>query len=93
MALPPYVVPAHLDVENDVGPVADFIARTNAILMENDGVTTLGRSVSEAYHRLNTLTSEVRRNILAEHLAAIRGTEPHYLAPDAVDWMTATPRA
>ncbi len=64
-----------------------FIARTNAILMENHGVTTLGRSVSEAYHRLNTLTSEVRRNILAERLAAIRGTEPHYLAPDAVDWM------
>ena len=87
MALPPYVVPAHLDVENDVGPLADFIARTNAILMENHGVTTLGRSVSEAYHRLNTLTSEVRRNILAERLAAMRGTEPHYLAPDAVDWM------
>ena len=87
MALPPYVVPSHLDVENDVGPVADFIARTNAILMENHGVTTLGRSVSEAYHRLNTLTSEVRRTILADRLAAIRGTEPHYLAPDAVDWM------
>jgi ribulose-5-phosphate 4-epimerase/fuculose-1-phosphate aldolase len=87
MALPPYVVPSHLDVENDVGPIADFIARTNAILMENHGVTTLGRSVSEAYHRLNTLTSEVRRSILVERLAALRGTEPHYLAPDAVDWM------
>jgi L-fuculose-phosphate aldolase len=87
MALPPYVVPSHLDVENDVGPIADFIARTNAVLMENHGITTLGRSVSEAYHRLNTLTSEVRRNILVESLAAIRGTEPHYLAPDAVDWM------
>ena len=87
MALPPYVVPSHLDVENDVGPIADFIAGTNAILMENHGVTTLGRSVSEAYHRLNTLASEVRRNILSEHLAAIRGTETHYLAQDAVDWM------
>jgi ribulose-5-phosphate 4-epimerase/fuculose-1-phosphate aldolase len=87
MALPPYVVPSHLDVENDVGPIADFIAGTNAILMENHGVTTLGRTVSEAYHRLNTLTSEVRRNILVERLAAVRGTEPHYLAPDAVDWM------
>ena len=87
MALPPYVVPSHLDVENDVGPIADFIARTNAILMENHGVTTLGRSVSEAYHRLNTLASEVRRNILAERLAAIRGTETHYLAQDSIDWM------
>jgi len=87
MALPPYVVPSHLDVENDVGPIADFIAGTNAILMENHGVTTLGRSVSEAYHRLNTLASEVRRSILSERLAAIRGTETHYLAQDAVDWM------
>ena len=87
MALPPYVVPSHLDVENDVGPIADFIAGTNAILMENHGVTTLGRSVSEAYHRLNTLASEVRRSILSERLAAIRGTETHYLAQDAIDWM------
>jgi L-fuculose-phosphate aldolase len=87
MALPPYVVPSHLDVENDVGPIADFIAGTNAILMENHGVTTLGRTISEAYHRLNTLTSEVRRNIIVERLAAIRATEPHYLTPDAVDWM------
>ena len=87
MALPPYVVPSHLDVENDVGPIADFIAGTNSILMENHGVTTLGRSVSEAYHRLNTLASEVRRNILAERLAAARGTEPHYLTQDAIDWM------
>jgi len=87
MALPPYLVPSHLDVENDVGPIADFIEGTNSILMENHGVTTLGRTLSEAYHRLNTLTSEVRRNILVERLAAIRGAEPHYLAADAVDWM------
>src|SRR5262252_3356249 len=87
MALPPYLVPSHLDVENDVGPIADFIQGTNSILMENHGVTTLGRTLSEAYHRLNTLTSEVRRNILVERLAAIRGTEPHCLAADAVDWM------
>ena len=87
MALPPYVVPSHLDVENDVGPIADFIAGTNSILMENHGVTALGRTLSEAYHRLNTLTSEVRRNIMVERLAAIRGTEPHALAADAVEWM------
>jgi ribulose-5-phosphate 4-epimerase/fuculose-1-phosphate aldolase len=87
MAMPPYVVPSHLDVENDVGPIADFIAHTNSILMENHGVTTLGRSLPEAYHRLNTLTSEVHRNILAERLAAIRGTEVHVLDRASVDWM------
>jgi len=87
MAMPPHVVPSHLDVETDVGPIADFIGHTNAIIMEHHGVTTLGRSLSESYHRLNTLTSEVRRNILAERLAAIRGTEVHALAQDSVDWM------
>ena len=87
MARPPHLVPSHLDVENDVAPVADFIQDTNSVLMENHGVTTLGRDVSEAFHRLNTLTSEVRRNVLAQQLAASAGTDVHSLAPDAVDWM------
>jgi ribulose-5-phosphate 4-epimerase/fuculose-1-phosphate aldolase len=87
MAKPPHVVPSHLDVEQDVGPVAGFIHDTNSVIMENHGVTTLGRTVSEAYHRLNTLASEVRRTVLAERLAADAGTAVHYLAPDAVDWM------
>lgn len=87
MAMPPHLVPSHLDVENDVGPIADFIAHTNSLVMENHGLTTLGRSLSEAYHRLNTLTSEIRRNILAERLGAIRGADVHFLAQDAVEWM------
>ena len=87
MAKPPHVVPSHLDVENDVGPIRDFIADTNAVLMENHGVTTLGRDVSEAYHRLNTLASEVRRVIQAEQLAAMSGQDVHYLEREAVDVM------
>jgi ribulose-5-phosphate 4-epimerase/fuculose-1-phosphate aldolase len=80
-------VPSHLDVEQDVGPVAAFIQDTNCVIMENHGVTALGRTVSEAYHRLNTLTSEVRRNALALQLAAHAGTSVHFLAPDSVEWM------
>ena len=87
MAKPPHVVPSHLDVEQDVGPVAGFIQDTNSVIMESHGVTALGRTVSEAYHRLNTLTSEVRRTVLAERLAAGAGTAVHYLAADAVEWM------
>src|SRR5262245_36634037 len=87
MARPPHVVPSHLDVEQDVGPVGAFIHDTNAVIMENHGVTTLGRTVSEAYHRLNTLTSEVRRNVMAIQLASAAGTQIHAIAPDAVDWM------
>ena len=47
MASPPTWLPSHLDVEQDVGPVADFIQSTNSVIMENHGVTALGRTVSE----------------------------------------------
>jgi len=87
MAMPPYVVPSHLDVEQDVAPIREFVQTTNALIMENHGVTTLGRTISEAYHRLNTLSSEVRRVILAERLAALRGTDVHYIDPASVEWM------
>jgi L-fuculose-phosphate aldolase len=87
MAKPPHILPSHLDVEQDVTPIKDFIAQTNALIMENHGVSVLGRSLSEAYHRLNALTAEVRRIILAEQLAAARGGDVHYLEPSAVDWM------
>ena len=53
------------------GPVKDFIAGTNVVVLLGHGVTALGRTISEAYHRLNSLTAEVRRNIEAEHLAAL----------------------
>jgi L-fuculose-phosphate aldolase len=56
-----------------VASLAGFIADTNAIVMEGHGVTTLGRTISEAYHRLNTLASEVRRNMRAQELAALCG--------------------
>lgn len=79
MGLPPSVIPSHLDVEQDVAPIKTFIQRTNAILMENHGVTVLGRTLAEAYYRLNTLTAEVRRIALAEQLAAARGTRVSYL--------------
>ncbi|RPI31411.1 MAG: class II aldolase/adducin family protein [Hyphomicrobiaceae bacterium] len=75
---PPYYVPAHVDVEADVEPVKDFIAETNVLVLLGHGITALGRTISEAYHRLNSLTAEIRRNIEAEYLAAIRGTRPHY---------------
>lgn len=82
-----YIVPSSLDVEADVDPIKDFIDKTNTIVMVRHGITTLGRHVSEAYHRLNALTSEVRRNVLAEMIAAVRKTTPEYLKREEVDWM------
>ena len=75
---PVHYVPAHVDVEADVSGVQGFIQGTNSVVLVGHGLTTLGRTVSEAYHRLTTLTAEARRNIDAELLAAAKGTRPQY---------------
>src|SRR5688572_1622999 len=87
MGKPIHYVPAHVDVEADVSGVKDFIQDTNAVVLIGHGVTTLGRNVSEAYHRLNSLSAEVRRNIAAELLAARAGTRPHYRSEAEVQSM------
>src|SRR5688572_17083431 len=87
MGKPIHYVPAHVDVEADVSGVKDFIQDTNAVVLVGHGVTTLGRNVSEAYHRLNSLSAEVRRNIAAELLAARAGTRPHYRSEAEVQSM------
>jgi L-fuculose-phosphate aldolase len=84
---PVHYVPAHVDVEADVSGVKDFIQGTNSVVLVGHGVTTLGRSVSEAYHRLTTLTAEARRNIDAELLAAAKGTRPAYRSDAEVQAM------
>ena len=86
MGAPIHVLPSHVNVELDVAPLRDFIERTNAIVMENHGVTTLGRTVSEAYHRLNTLAAEVRRNITALSLAAATGEKVAVVDAESVEW-------
>lgn len=84
---PIHYVPAHVDVEADVSSVKDFIANTNSVVLLGHGVTTLGRNVSEAYHRLNSLTAEVRRNIVAELLASRAGSSPNYRGDDEIQAM------
>jgi ribulose-5-phosphate 4-epimerase/fuculose-1-phosphate aldolase len=82
----PHVLPSHINVELDVAPLREFVATTNAIVMENHGLTTFGRTVSEAYHRLNTLAAEVRRNITALSLAAATGEKVQVVDADSVEW-------
>ena len=84
---PVHYVPAHVDVEADASGVKDFIQGTNSVVLVGHGVTTLGRNVSEAYHRLTTLTAEARRNIDAELLAAAKGTGPAYRSEAEVQAM------
>src|SRR5690349_4817841 len=84
---PVHFVPAHVDVEADVSSVAGFIQDTNCIVLVGHGITSLGRSISEAYHRLNTLTAEVRRCIVAEQIAALKGTTPAYRSQHEIEDM------
>ena len=86
MGAPIHVLPSHINVELDVAPLRDFVHSTNAIVMESHGVTTFGRTVSEAYHRLNTLAAEVRRNITALSLAAATGEKIAVLDAESVEW-------
>ena len=86
MGAPIHVLPSHVNVELDVAPLRDFIHGTNAIVMEHHGVTTVGRTVSEAYHRLNTLAAEVRRNITALSLAATTGEKLTVVDAESVEW-------
>jgi ribulose-5-phosphate 4-epimerase/fuculose-1-phosphate aldolase len=83
----PHYLPASVNVEADVAPVKEFIADTNLVVMLGHGITALGRTISEAYHRLNSFTAEVRRSIEAEHLAALKGTTPLYRSQAEIDTM------
>lgn len=84
---PVHFVPAHVDVEADVSSVADFVQNTNSVVLVGHGLTTFGRTVSEAYHRLNTLTAEVRRVLAAEQHAAVTGTGPTYRSQAEIEEM------
>ena len=84
---PVHFVPAHVDVEADVSSVEEFVQNTNSLVLVGHGITTMGRNISEAYHRLNTLTAEVRRTILAEQLAISKGTNPAYRSNEEVQSM------
>jgi hypothetical protein len=42
--------------------------------------------VSEAYHRLNTLAAEVRRNITALSLAAATGEKLAAVDAESIEW-------
>lgn len=83
----PHYLPAHVNVEEDVAPIKTFIRGTNCIIMKRHGFTVLGRTLSECYGRTNVLVGEVKRNILAEQLAALHGRKPEYLTAAEIESM------
>ena len=87
MQKPIAYLPAHLNVEEDVGPIKTFIQDTNCIVMKRHGITVLGRDVSECYHRVNVYAAEVKRQIIVETLCAAKGTRPDYIGKAEMEWM------
>ncbi len=87
MQKPVHFLPAHINVEDDVEPIKTFIAHTNCILMKRHGITVLGRNVSECYGRVNILAAEIKRNIIAEQLAAIRGNPVDRISKEEMEEM------
>ena len=83
----PAYLPAHLNVEEDVGPIKTFIQNTNCIIMRRHGFTVLGRTVSECYPRTNVLVAEVKRTVIVETLCAVKGTKPEYISKEDMEWM------
>ena len=83
----PHYLPAHVNVEEDVAPIKTFIQGTNCVIMKRHGFTVLGRTLSECYGRTNVLVGEVKRNILAEQLAAAHGRKPEYLEAAEIESM------
>jgi ribulose-5-phosphate 4-epimerase/fuculose-1-phosphate aldolase len=83
----PHYLPAHVNVEEDVAPIKTFIQGTNCVIMKRHGFTVLGRTLSECYGRTNVLVGEVKRNILAEQLAAAHGRKPEYLEAKEIESM------
>jgi ribulose-5-phosphate 4-epimerase/fuculose-1-phosphate aldolase len=83
----PHYLPAHINVEEDVAPIKTFIQGTNCVIMKRHGFTVLGRTVSECYGRTNVLVGEIRRNIIAEQLAAAHGRKPEYLPAEEIETM------
>jgi ribulose-5-phosphate 4-epimerase/fuculose-1-phosphate aldolase len=89
MQKPIAYLPAHVNVEEDVAPIKTFIQDTNCLVMKRHGITVLGRTVSECYHRVNTYAAEVKRQIIVELLCAAKGTKPEHMSDEEMRWMFA----
>lgn len=65
LGAPPRILPQKINLEADTGGILEFVAGTNCLVMPNHGLTTVGSSLSEAYHRHTAFLAEVRRIALA----------------------------
>lgn len=87
LSRPALVLEPNINVELDAALLEDLATRTNCIIMPNHGVTTLGRDLSEAYHRMTSTVAEVQRIVLALQVAANTGRQVTWISPEAAQGM------
>lgn len=73
MGKPPCILGEGVNIELDIQAIARCVSDTNCIVMPGHGITTLGRNLSEAFHRALAFTAEVGRLIVSQQLAAASG--------------------
>jgi len=79
------VLAKEINVEVQSELISDFIGKTNIFIMQNHGLTALGRTLSEAFHRTNSVVAEVQR--LAQYLlfCRIKRIVPQFLSDEEVN--------
>lgn len=87
MGKPPYFAPRVLNLELDVTTIPSFIQSTNCIVMPGHGITTMGRDMSEAYHRAVSFSAEITRLAKSVVLAASSGHPVVYTTPGEIEHM------
>ncbi|HEX8344140.1 MAG TPA: class II aldolase/adducin family protein [Actinoplanes sp.] len=90
---PVEVLEPSVNIESDVSLIESFIDATNCIVMPNHGVTTMGATASEAYHRMTTLAAEVARLIAAGTVANLWGRKINYVSAEETAEMYAAGKA
>jgi L-fuculose-phosphate aldolase len=73
LSRPVHILDPNINVEIDTELIEGFISKTNCIIMPNHGITALGRTVSEAYHRAISTIAEVQRIIMAMQISKLTG--------------------
>jgi len=84
---PVKILPTDLNIEADLTAIRSIVRDTNCIVMPQHGITTLGSTLSEAYHRACSLIAEVDRIIGAKILASFDQREIPFIAEEEVDYM------
>jgi L-fuculose-phosphate aldolase len=67
---PVIVLNPNENVEAIPDSIPEFIHKTNCFIMPYHGITSVGQTLSQAYHRLNSVVSEIDRLIVALTICA-----------------------